>query len=84
MEKNGELISAEHVPDRTELTNWRKTVEGDAATFYDLCTELDAWPKIDGLFDWSNWLTPPSILPYRFDTAFYVARVGVRFHKNIF
>ncbi len=67
LEKNGTLVSEAELPDRDELSRWRKTVESDSSAFYDLCCELDAWPKVADVFDWSNWLTPPSILPYRFE-----------------
>lgn len=73
-EKTGDLVK--NVPPKSELKKWRTLVEGDSTQFYELCRELGAYPKVDELSEWSNWLTPPGILPRRFDTAFYVAKIN--------
>jgi len=75
VEKDGQLIQAKDLPSQSEITKWRKTVEGSADEFLALCKEIKARPLVENLFEWSNWLTPPSILPYRFDTAFYLASI---------
>jgi len=75
LEKNGEAIKAKHLPSRAELAQWRRETESSADAFIDVCAELDAYPAVNQLHEWSNWLTPPGILPKRFDTAFYVTAI---------
>ena len=74
-ESTGELIKSSKLPNKTEIKKWRDTVEADSTQFYEICNELGAYPKVDQLYEWSNWLTPPGILPKRFDTAFYIANI---------
>ena len=76
LSKNKNLIQEKDLPGKSELQKWREMVEGDASVFFDVCEELGAFPNVENMFEWSNWLTPPSILPYRFDTAFYIAMVS--------
>ena len=78
LSKNKNLIQEKDLPGKSELQKWREMVEGDASVFFDICEELGAFPNVENMFEWSNWLTPPSILPYRFDTAFYIAMVSTK------
>ena len=75
LEKNGQLIKSSDLPNKNEIKQWRNAVEADASKFLDMCKELGACPKVDQLYEWSNWLTPPGILPKRFDTAFYLTNI---------
>jgi len=75
LEKNGQLIKSSDLPNKNEIKQWRNAVEADASKFLDICKELGACPKVDQFYEWSNWLTPPGILPKRFDTAFYLTNI---------
>ena len=72
LEKNGELVGKKQLPDIGELRKWRNIVSKDPASFFDLCSNLNARPRINHLIEWSNWMTPVGIASKRFDAAFYL------------
>ncbi|TNN55861.1 Nucleoside diphosphate-linked moiety X motif 19 [Liparis tanakae] len=56
-----------------ELDRWRDLVNQNPANFIQMCRELEVWPNIWALHEWSNWLTPAGRYGVkRFDTAFFI------------
>lgn len=65
--------------EKLELERWRRLVINNASAFTQMCAELQVFPNIWALHEWSNWLTPvftkvekPNKKPMRFDTMFYI------------
>ena len=74
LSKNSGLLSDSNLPCRNELEKWRSAVRSDPACFLDICDELLAYPMLDKVYEWSNWLTP-SFEKKRFDTAFFLCNL---------
>ncbi|KAM6324750.1 acyl-coenzyme A diphosphatase NUDT19 [Podargus strigoides] len=69
------LLPAERLPPAAELSQWRRRVQEDPASFLQLCRHLGCVPNIWALQEWSNWLTPVGKAGRggrRYDTAFYL------------
>lgn len=49
----------------------RKRVQTDPKEFIKICRELNCYPDVSSLFEWSNWLTPARS-SRRYDTLFFV------------
>lgn len=65
--------------EKMELEKWRRLVIENVSAFTQMCEELQVFPNIWALHEWSNWLTPvfakaeePTKKPMRFDTMFYI------------
>ena len=50
----------------------RKRVQSDPREFIKVCRELNCYPDVSSLFEWSNWLTPARS-NRRYDTLFFVS-----------
>ncbi len=53
---------------------WRKQLNAQQLTMGDILTQGDLRLACDDLVHYSHWITPP-MMPKRFDTHFYLARV---------
>eukprot|EP01062_Namystynia_karyoxenos_P034772 TRINITY_DN25464_c0_g1_i1.p2 TRINITY_DN25464_c0_g1~~TRINITY_DN25464_c0_g1_i1.p2 ORF type:complete len:379 (+),score=117.78 TRINITY_DN25464_c0_g1_i1:74-1138(+) len=71
--RGGERLAERALPQGAELRSWRARVRADPRDFAVMHSELRAAPDLGSLVEWNNWLTPCGILPFRFDTAFYLA-----------
>ncbi|KAI8911840.1 hypothetical protein EDD86DRAFT_203454 [Gorgonomyces haynaldii] len=58
-----------------DLESWRLNVHKDASQYIALMRRLRAYPAINRLVYWANWITPV-VAPKRFDTRFYLATVS--------
>lgn len=73
------LLPAERLPPELELAEWRRRVQRQPASFFQLCRHLRCAPNIWALHEWSNWLTPVGRAGRggrRYDTAFYLCCLG--------
>lgn len=60
-----------------DMKNWQGKIHNDATQFYKMCEEVQCYPDIWALHEWSNWLTPTKF-PNRFNTIFYMACTEVQ------
>ncbi|XP_065842764.1 acyl-coenzyme A diphosphatase NUDT19-like [Oscarella lobularis] len=60
-----------------ERKKLRKRVYNDGREFAKICRELNAYPDVESLYEWSNWLTPQAGLR-RYDTFFYICCIESR------
>uniref|UniRef100_A0A6J0U6Q9 Acyl-coenzyme A diphosphatase NUDT19 n=1 Tax=Pogona vitticeps TaxID=103695 RepID=A0A6J0U6Q9_9SAUR len=73
------LLPPERLPPGPELAEWRRRVQRQPASFFELCCHLRCVPNIWALHEWSNWLTPVGRAGRggrRYDTAFYLCCLG--------
>ena len=57
-----------------QMTEWRSLVRKDPSNFVSMCEQLGLVPAVEGLSEWSCWLTPLNMAAKtgrRFDTLFY-------------
>ena len=55
---------------KSDLKQWQETVRKDSKQFLNMCLELDVVPDVNGLHEWSNWITPETE-KRRFNTFFF-------------
>ena len=60
----------------TQSDAWRKNLNAHTLTMPEILVEGDLTLACDDLVHYSHWITPP-MMPKRFDTHFYLARVPV-------
>ena len=74
LQKKHDIIKESDLPPKNELKKWRDIVLQEPNEFYNMCLELGALPKINSLYEWSNWLTPVN-RPKRFDVMFFLTNL---------
>lgn len=55
-----------------EILKWQHRVHNDPNEFLNLCSQLEIYPDVWSLQNWSNWMTPP-VVPTRFNTMFFIS-----------